>query len=552
MQLQPSLVIILGDHWRVLKPRIKRWFEPQIEAAFEVLAFAGEEEFREPVRQAMERLRAPSLMRDLEANGYIPEGHFFRDFRVLLICDHCDIERVKRVRETVADCLNEQSFGGAVNRIFWLIAFGPDTIEGIAPNDAQLHEPFGQGEGCVLFHILPYWRAALLRPDDQAAIAERLAVLLLKMDMTPGATLAKLLDPFNKRSWLTGLEGHLLHQLDDTVCAALGCAIVQRVKIFLEGQPRTAAILQGAVRGIIGSFDEDAKVNPNTDWGREILARYRKQWLPALLNKLAPYSDSPADFFYLLRELEALAVARKPLTANVPAALMVLAPLWPLGAGSYSITAIAALAAATAFFLWRRQLRPQGPQLLQPLDEVELPYNELFVIALREVIGMLAEFQSPPDEIRIEAKFAQPGLRLSSMDLETPIVTDRTMIAASSSAQIAKTATRLTENGLLFAQLLATHWLRGEQLPANEIEYLHGVLSRIGDELRSEILLEWLGAAREKHPQDQSHWPGFLFSPKPPAGSLSVHEMAGPGCQPEHAGWYPETWLHYLYLVECH
>ena len=76
MQLQPTLVIILGDQWRVLEPRIKRWFELRIEEAFEVLAFSGDQEFREPVRQAMARLRAPSLIRNLEA-GIPPKFQMF-------------------------------------------------------------------------------------------------------------------------------------------------------------------------------------------------------------------------------------------------------------------------------------------------------------------------------------------------------------------------------------------------------------------------------------------------------------------------------------------
>jgi len=548
--LEPSLVIILGDKWRALQTRIKRWFEPRIETAFEVLAFESAQDFKESVRTALSNLRSARLIGQLQDYGYIPQGHFFRNLRVLLICDHNDIEGLKRVRATVADCLEQQPFGAAVNRIFWVIAFGPDTIEEIASNDAHIHEPFGHGEGCVLFHILPYWRAIQLNLNEQAAIAERLAVLLLKMDMSPETRLVQLLAPSNQRSWLTGIEGHLLHKHDDTVREAMGRAIVNNLRKFFTGQPRTPIILRRLIRESIESFETDALVDPNTTLGREVLERYRTRYVPALLERLAPYADGPEDFLYLLREVEHLGSKSQ----GSPSMLVAATPAWSALLTSpriYAALIAILILIGAAVAMWRKRRSPSA-STLPPVPDQELPKNEAFHAALQEFIGTLAEFRSPNEDVRLHFLIRPQIYRQLAMDLESRIVTD-TIVESKCSNELIETADlRIREKNFSFIQLLGSHWLRGDLIPSGGFEYLHKSLSHVYEELRAKVVSDWFSAAQQKHPTDKSQWQSYLFAPKPPSGQLSVHQMANLTHNPEHCGWYPDTWLHYLYLVECH
>jgi hypothetical protein len=404
-------------------------------------------------------------------------------------------------------------------------------------------------KGVFFFHILPYWRATQLNLNEQAAIAERLAVLLLKMDMSPETSLVQLLAPSNQRSWLTGIEGHLLHKHDDTVREAMGRAVVINLKNFFTGRPRTSIILRRLIRETIESFETDALMDPNTTLAREALERYRTRHVPALLEKLAPYADSPEDFLYLLREVEQLGSGSQ----TAPSMLVAAAPALPVLLTSPGIygALIAILILIGAVVLMWRKIRPQSIPTVPPVPDQELPKNDLFLAALQEFIGTLAEFRTPNKDVRLHFLIRPQTYGQLAMDLESRIVTDTIFEAKCSNELIETAELRIREKNLSFIQLLGSHWLRGDLIPSGGFEYLHKSLSHVYEELRAKIVSDWSSASQQKHPADKSQWQSYLFAPKPPSGQLSAHQMAAPTQKPEHTGWYPDTWLHYLYLVEC-
>jgi hypothetical protein len=550
MILQPTLVVVLGAQYQELPPRILRWFERQAQDAVKILCAESDDTDAHTIEAALAELRSEHALKELTRNHYLPENWHFNQIKVLIICDASDLAGLTNARQQIAASLEKQAFGEAVIPSFWVIAIGPDTIEEIPAVDSSFQSVFTTSQGCIVFHILPFWRNAPLRPDSLAAIAERLAVHLLKMDSSSDMEMVQLLSPTNRFLWLTGFEGHILHEVDETVREAISAALLRHMWTFFRAEGCSPAVMNRLVLEAIPTFERDAGLNADSDFARTAYERYFRYYIPSLLEKLATCARDPEDLLSLLNDLDAMTSKRGGATVDTVhlAAFLVSAPVaFPRWAPFYGGLTVALIAAGLlAWGLWRwlkgKAGPPQGPQ--------PLPYNELFTRALREVIASLSgiERTNPnglPCPVLLRYIIINPILAV-----ETPVVSDRVTVRKVDAALVASAEQRMIHASLTFSQILSSHWLRGHLAPANQIS--DQLLPNWHEELRNEVVDEFVQDARKKHQEIRpADYQSFLFGPKPPQQEFKIFELADPQKKPQHPGWYPCNWIHYLYLVRA-
>jgi hypothetical protein len=549
MILQPSLVVVLGKQWQELPPRIKRWFEPKAQGAVEFLTVEPNGDFSAGISAAVNRLRSGEMLAELTRNQYVPRSWNLDQLRVLVVCDASETEGLRAVREAVDRSLREQAFGTVITPSYWVLTIGPESIEEIPIVDTNLQSVFSTAEGSIIFHILSFWRASRLPPAMLCAIAERLIVHLLKMDMSPDKRLVGLLSPANKRPWLVGLEGHLLQEVDDTVRTAISAALLRSIRGYFRGDSRSPLILKRVLLETIPSYESDAALDPDSEVGISSLRRYRAKHLPALLEKLAPYAESPSDMLDLLGELDAQ-TCRKNAPPAAAAALLIAADT-NLFHSPVTWVVLVILLIIAAFVIWlvRRPKIPPPPPV-QPF-----PSNEIFTRALREVMASISDWE------HIDSQRAATSLRIRYPlerpipATETPVITDSVTRSEVTEEMISHAEQLIVESKLTFSQLLSAHWLQGDLAPTKSADMQ--IFAQWHEKLRGDVILRWLGESRAFHASvSPTDYGQFLFAPKPPQQGFTVFELADASKALQasvwfHPGWYPANWLHYLYLVSA-
>ena len=377
MILQPTLVLVCGTGAEQLKEQVVRWISADERRAFYFAHINEAEEMKQAIPVAVHELRSAKLLSELIKGGYVPRNYRLQEFRTLIVCLSEDQEWIRTARRQLEESLEAMPF---LNRIFWVVLLEQQRTENLQESQQKLFADFGGNESVTLFHVLPFWRGSNLDTEDTSAILERLTVLLLKADADASMPIIADLAQ-NKCAWAIGIEAYRLRGHSEAGKCALFLAARELIAQCFTGQPLSAPTLANLVRETIPNFDNQAKVDPFTPEGLELVGRYVRDYVPELLDALASHSPDVESWLDCLKYLKRETAKPKKLSLRAPAALVLNGKPKPAYSGLSIL--LMTVSAAACYLLFK----PPAQQMNLALTgggkvTQELPHHPIFAAAL--------------------------------------------------------------------------------------------------------------------------------------------------------------------------